>query len=400
MWSEPDKVTITLVDEPSTTSAGPLEGECQNDGVESEELEEGEEETAQDQVNAEEEEETAPHRVDVEEEEDEDEEETESDDDLAIGEHDPDKPERPKIVSSGRSETKGRTFHYKYFSVPDSTSLRSFYRYLRGLDGKRRSPREAKQISIDLSKYLYYASNGSTISWECLVKPNTIERYLNRLEADGIGHGGRLTKLQRIGMGINFLLVGTEISETEMHQLTKMEKRIKTWESVLRKEQQEYRMEREQELAENPADITGFQMLFENSNMQAIEDLVSEAALEGGFLSNKEINMVASYLFALLMYGNSQRPGPVLGLTTEMYMKRKTAVEDGATYTIVKVKRTNYCTTTCKLSVGWSSQNQWHARPCQVNTSSKGSRPSCRVRATCEANDCQLQRATSVAHKL
>lgn len=70
-------------------------------------------------------------------------------------------------------------------------------------DGGKRSPREARQIASDVSKYLAFA-NPVTCTWECLNNEETLKRYVDTLEKGGIGCDGVTTKLERIITASNY----------------------------------------------------------------------------------------------------------------------------------------------------------------------------------------------------
>lgn len=334
LWGQSNKpeVSVTLVEEPTTAShntgppsdTGPS-GHVKEDLDEVESDVDGELERTEESPLAEplEDEETDPEEAEIE-------------DEFVNDGLDLSTEERPRVVVASRSKTKGRTFHYRHFCVDSTPSLRMFCRYLQRLDGGRKNKREAVQCTVDLSKYLYFATK--TLNWQHLLDAPQIERYLARLNADGINFPEQLTKLQRIGYGIKFLLLKTDVDDSQINQLTLMQARLKSWETVIRKKSESHRLEREQELAENPADMTGYELLFQESSLEAIESLVSEAAQEGSYLTDSQINLVALWLFAALLYGNSQRPGPVQNLTIEMYRNKKTFVDKGVTYTIIKVR--------------------------------------------------------------
>ena len=344
MWSktkEPE-VTISIVEEPATTgqpvNAGPSNGsEPDHQASDTDEVEVfdvDQEPEVEDEETERVEEESVEEESEQEESEREDEEREQEEEQVELFS---DRSDRPRVVMSSRKKTRGKTFHYKHFSVLDSPSLSMFLRFLKQLDGGEKSERESMQCAVDLSKYLYFGSKSSAVDWECLINAVTMRRYLDQLVEDGIGYAGQLTKLQRIEQGIQFLLVETELTENQRNKLMLMQTRIKKWQKVKRKKQEGHRMHREQELAENPAEMTGYEALFQDSSVEAIESIVSDATEEGSYLTNSQINIVASWLFAAMMYGNSQRPGAILGMTTEMYEKRKKVIKEGVTYTIIKV---------------------------------------------------------------
>lgn len=97
-------------------------------------------------------------------------------------------------------------------------------------------------------------------------------------------------------------------------------------------------MRREQEQIESPPDINGMTKVMEDSTAELIEELVGNA-VSGIDLLNNEKDIVVSYLLAVLMYGNSQRPSAVTIITMAEYKKRKPYTEGGQNYTVLKVSK-------------------------------------------------------------
>ena len=96
-------------------------------------------------------------------------------------------------------------------------------------------------------------------------------------------------------------------------------------------------MRREEENAENPPDISGVRSLMEDRATSKMEAIITRA-IEGHIVSNTEINMVAYYLLAVMLFSNSQRPSAVQNLALKEYQNRREITEDGKTFTIYKVR--------------------------------------------------------------
>ena len=62
-------------------------------------------------------------------------------------------------------------------------------------------------------------------------------------------------------------------------------------------------------------------------------------------LTPKEVNLVAAYLFAALLYGNGQRLGAVLNRTMWDYKNRRERQEGGFKYLEIKSGIHNTCST-------------------------------------------------------
>ena len=93
---------------------------------------------------------------------------------------------------------------------------------------------------------------------------------------------------------------------------------------------------REEEATENPLNISGALKLLSNSVYKAIEEIISDGA-KGRQLSDKLVDLIPSYLFAILINTNSQRQGAVLNFDMSDYHKQKEVEKDGKTFTLIKV---------------------------------------------------------------
>ena len=239
---------------------------------------------------------------------------------------------RPKL-----SKKYGSTRHYCRFHVAKTHTLQVFMEHLTGLDGGRKSEREAKQCATDISKFLFFASPGKHIMWQALLDPTAIKKYLDLLSNDGVGIEGQLTKLERIGYALDFLFLQTVIHDSQKTEIMEVQKRLKKWRIVLRKARHGMQMRREQEAAENPTNITGVSKLTEDSTLEEMEALVDNAAK--GPLSLSDTSLVVAFLLVVLMFTNSQRPAPILNAKLKDFNSRRVQRDGGKTYVIMKVSK-------------------------------------------------------------
>ena len=75
--------------------------------------------------------------------------------------------------------------------------------FLKSVEGKQRSEKEAVAIATDVSKYLALA-NAKALDWEKVWELREVNRYLSHLEALGLGVDGQLSKLDCIGTALDF----------------------------------------------------------------------------------------------------------------------------------------------------------------------------------------------------
>ena len=189
---------------------------------------------------------------------------------------------------------------------------------------------------MDVSKFLYFACPSEKhINWFKIMEPHVIKDYIKLLTKDGIGTCGVLKKLDCLRMAIEFLILQADLDSSARTELEKTKARLKKWTSVLRKETVGDRIRKEQENADNPVSMDSVTKLMDNSTTETFEEMARKASRVP---SDNSITMVASYLLAVMIFGNSQRPGSVMQMTVDEYRKRTQHTEDGETYTIVKVR--------------------------------------------------------------
>ena len=211
------------------------------------------------------------------------------------------------LVAKRHSKVHGKTQHYKYFHLEKSPSIKLFLDHLTSLDGGKKGISEANQVTVDVSKFLYFACPSEKhINWFKIMEPHVIKDYIKLLTKDGIGTCGVLKKLDCLRMAIEFLILQADLDSSARTELEKTKARLKKWTSVLRKETVGDRIRKEQENADNPVSMDSVTKLMDNSTTETFEEMARKASRVP---SDNSITMVASYLLAVMIFGNSQRPG-------------------------------------------------------------------------------------------
>ena len=112
----------------------------------------------------------------------------------------------------------------------NTTQLEAFYANLISFDGGKRSPAEAHQICIDVSKFLAFCDQ-SAFSWESLLDASKIINDIEKLEKFSIGSEGILTKLDRIQTALKY--IQREIPEfSSCSEVFKVLDRISLWKAT------------------------------------------------------------------------------------------------------------------------------------------------------------------------
>ena len=240
------------------------------------------------------------------------------------------------IVRPKRTKSAGSTAHYTHFHIDRTRSLSTFVSYLTSLDGGERSDTIARQYAADVSKYLYFVSQCAKIKWSAVTDAQKIQSYLEQLTSDEIHVSGRINKLAAIRHAIQYCLLEGIGGESLKSNLILMNDRLRNWMKVMRKTRTGEQMRREEELSESPPDISSVGIIMSDTVNRILEGLV-QPATAGKALSASDQDTLVSFLLAVLMYGNAQRPAAVLNANIDDYRKRKTMTDEGETYVLIKV---------------------------------------------------------------
>ena len=105
-------------------------------------------------------------------------------------------------------------------------------------------------MSVDISKFLYYASGPSCLSpcWERLTDGDQLLGYMEKLKRSSVGPEGQLSKLDAFTAALRFfkveILSGKDVSGLHS-QATHMLEVISGWKGTLRKEKRKLRKKRD-----------------------------------------------------------------------------------------------------------------------------------------------------------
>ena len=86
------------------------------------------------------------------------------------------------------------TCYFPKFSVSHLTFVR-FHRFLCGIDGGSRADTVAKEMVVDVSNFLHYASGSAGPDWERLLDRDQLVGFVEKLKRASIGPEGQLDAL-------------------------------------------------------------------------------------------------------------------------------------------------------------------------------------------------------------
>ena len=217
----------------------------------------------------------------------------------------------PKVIVPTYKDRPGKTHHYPRFCSKSNPILASFASYLQTADGGRKGDAEAKQITEDVSMYLYFADK-SHVNISSATDPAKMNNYTTKLLDEGVGIEGVMTKLDRLSIFLDYLVLNDEL---ETQAAEKMKMRLKKWRQGLRKERKGLEADRLDRFIENPPDILPIRRLLTRSDILEHFITAGKRAKKGQLLTPSTINEFGAYLYAIFVHINGQRPGSVANIT-------------------------------------------------------------------------------------
>lgn len=230
----------------------------------------------------------------------------------------------------------------------DHPFLLQLRNHLTSRHGKSRSTKEAKQVSREVSRYLYFA-NATELRKELLLEPNTMDRYLQMVQSR-VGPSTQNSKLCRLRQGITFLSL--RLDARDLPNATRMEVLMKAWCSSIGKEARKQNRNKLEEKSEEPVDFGDIDSFVKCHALHQLASKLARDARDGLQVNRKDLRSVTVWLAGCIMHTNHQRPGAVCNATIGEY-SRATEIEKGrTTYLTFRVQNHKTATTgSAKISV-------------------------------------------------
>ena len=253
----------------------------------------------------------------------------------------PPKPLRPPPKSAPPTSTPttshGGTRAMPRFNIDDEPDLQAFETWLQGVEGKERTPKAAREITTDVSKFLRFcAPTRKHPRWEDLCNKDNVLNFLAELERCGMGPDGRLTKLDNLQTGLRFvrlhILGGKPNSNYPgvYEETYTMEELVSTYKRSIRKKKMKKNEERLAELSETPLELSEISKIVDCQPMlDDLHDLVRVAEVTGE-LDEEQLGRTTMILAALLLYKSWQRPGAVCNATLHEFRGASLVLGEGA----------------------------------------------------------------------
>ena len=179
------------------------------------------------------------------------------------------------------------------YDVDKEKILHDFVGNLQSFNGGRTPPAEARQIAVDVSKYLAFA-NQRRCQWSDLADMDRLFKYIDLLQNTSmIGPNGIVTKIHRLQQALLYL------RRTGLEDIPA---------GVTEKDRTALSLSQGIEADTSPAVLTKIRELFSNQQLQEHLQEIKETILSDLLLDKSEHNMLVTYLFLCLVCRNWQRP--------------------------------------------------------------------------------------------
>ena len=209
------------------------------------------------------------------------------------------------------------TRYFPRFDVGDPTFV-SFERYLCGIDGGSRSEKQAREIKIDVSKFLRYACGPSGASWERLLDRDQLAGYVEKLKRASVGPEGQLSKLDALCAALRFVKVVVihDAYDPMYAQATGTIELISVWKTTLRRQKSILREKRLSKLSSETLSLAEITSLLDCNPLWVHFDETCKAAeCNTPSLTTAKLDQASVALAGSLLYKNWQRPGAIVNAT-------------------------------------------------------------------------------------
>ena len=225
--------------------------------------------------------------------------------------------------------------YFARYDVDQHENFKIFLHWLQSVEGGQRSERAAREIAIDVAKFLkMWSGDEDDPNWYTLLVKEYVTTFLEKLGVSGCGPEGQLTKLDNLQTALRFVRMhildddAQENSES-FYRAMKMEDTIRGYKKTLRKSKQKRVEERLEHFSETPMSLSEVTAVVENESLWADFDNIIERAQKMENVSSAELNRCTLSVAALLLYKNWQRPGAVCNCTMEDLKNARVLLGEG-----------------------------------------------------------------------
>ena len=192
--------------------------------------------------------------------------------------------------------------------------------HLTSRHGRSRSENESKQVSVETSRYLYFAQP-EKLQETLLLDITILDRYFRALEKSGVVSSTLVAKLSRLNVAIEF--VSLSLDPDKLAYVEKVKSVLKNWRSVLGREVRQANQERLEDMSENPVGFEDSQAFLSCPELRSLTlDIIAQAKRKQP-VKGPDLRSAVLWLAGSLLLANHQRPGAVVNATTDEYTSAK-----------------------------------------------------------------------------
>ena len=222
-----------------------------------------------------------------------------------------------EVREVGEEESdEGDLVDMSYECALDHPFLVDLRQHLSSRHGKGRSEREARQIAVEVAKFLKFA--GPLPNPQNLYNPKKLDEYLKQLENQGKKATTQHGILCRVKQGLAY--VNLSLDPTETLKAEKCLKLISNWISTLGKEARRAKRVHLEDMADKgPASMTAIDEFCSSPEMRRALSSAVEKSKNGERISPAELRKITIWLAGSLLHSNAQRPGAITNATLSEY---------------------------------------------------------------------------------
>ena len=230
------------------------------------------------------------------------------------------------------------TRSFPMYSVSEDVTMLKFVKFMRSVDGKSRSEKVAREIAVDVSKFLKFAGGPMSLEphFDRMLDRDQLVAYMEKLKTHGCGPEGMLGKLDAFESALSFIrlfILKDDDTNTLYGQSLRMSETLKRWRSTLRKQKALTRAIRLETLSDEKLSLDEITAMIESENIwDTFVSTLSHDQPTAAML--REATVVIA---ALILYKSWQRPGAVQNCTLDEYNKKETVQIDDNLVTVIRV---------------------------------------------------------------
>ena len=217
----------------------------------------------------------------------------------------------------------------------------AFVRHLEGIDGGQRSAKTAKEIAVDVSKYLCYACGPDCLTpdWRRLTDRDQLLGYTEKLKRAKVGPEGLLAKLDALLAALKYVKVHIieDTNDPVYGKVLRMEDVIGGWKATLRKSKRKLRKSRLQQLSSELLSLDEVSALLKCDRVWADFHSTCSEVKSRVPVPSASLDQATTVLAGSLLYKNWQRPGAIVNATRDEFSTAKVCREGKETFFVMGV---------------------------------------------------------------